>query len=240
MSNYIIDKHSKNVIWINPDPSRLAGKSAWFDFDPSKHEIVYATSYNPQIGDTFKPEIENGYIKDFEPKKVYDKKTMIERVLQNWEDEIDPETETTEEPLQSKDGQNLPDQIYTPSGWKIDLDRKKESILRSLPSICESKIVSGFFSSALGAPHFYGSDREDQINLIGSVSLNASVPYKCVDPNGIKEYRIHSAEQIKQVLNDGAVRKVFLLQRVGELKTLLQEANSWEELSRIDTDTGWE
>ncbi|EMY78890.1 hypothetical protein LEP1GSC060_0789 [Leptospira weilii serovar Ranarum str. ICFT] len=240
MSNYIIDKHSKSVIWINGDPNQLDGKSAWSNFDPANHEIVYATGYNPQIGDQFKAEVADGCVKDFKPKKIYNKVSGAERVLQTWEDEIDPEIETEEAPLQGKDGQNLPDQIYTPSGWRIDLDLKKESLLRSLQSICESKIVSGFYSSALGAPYYYGSDRDDQLNLIGSVSLNVNVPYKCAGSDGFKEYRIHTAEQIKRVLNDGAIRKIFLLQRAGELKTRIQEASSWEELSTIDTDAGWE
>ena len=40
-------------------------------------------------------------------------------------------------------------------------------------------ITSGFVSSALGFPHGYDAQPEDQINLIGAVTSQASMPYAC-------------------------------------------------------------
>lgn len=238
--NYIIEKHSNQVVWINSDPEALAGKSAWTNFDSDAHQIVYALHYNPKVGDVFKAEVEAGCAKEFLAKNVYDKKSGVERILQDWEDLI-LESETEDAPLKNEAGEILPYQVYgQSSGWVVDIDQKKESLLRTANGICESKISSGFFSSALGILHFYGSDRDDQLNLIGAVSLNNSVLYKCLDPKGVKEYRLHTADQIRQALNDGALRKTFLLQKVADLKSCIRTANSLEELSVIDLQSGWD
>ncbi|MBM9578281.1 hypothetical protein JWG45_14085, partial [Leptospira sp. 201903070] len=71
--NYIIDKETKKVIWINSDPNRLSGVESWKDFNQVLHEIVYSLNYNPQISEVFKAEIESGIAKKFESKTVYNK-----------------------------------------------------------------------------------------------------------------------------------------------------------------------
>ncbi|MDI7213764.1 hypothetical protein [Leptospira santarosai] len=241
MSNYIIDKHSNIVIWINPDPNRLTGAEAWGEFNPSNHEIVHALHYNPQIGEKFRAKIVDGIAQNFEPTAVYNKTTGEERILQSWEDQIDPETETENEPLKDKKNLLLPHQLYTEAdGWIVDVHQKRDSLINLVNSICGSKITSGFVSAALGETHFYSSDRDDQLNLRDLVSLNASVLYKCTDKNGIKEYRNHTTDQIKQVLNDGAIRKTFLLQKCASLKFEIQAAESVEQLNQIDIQSGWE
>ncbi|TGK24271.1 hypothetical protein EHQ05_15170 [Leptospira yasudae] len=238
--NYIIDQQTKRVVWINSDPNQLAGEKAWSNFDPSRHQIAYALHYTPQVGETFKATLENGIAKQFVSKKVYNKDTMIERVLLNWDEEPDPATETEDEPLRDEKGFNLPYQKHSEAGWSIDLPLWKEDLLRSVDRICELKITSGFTSSALGALHRYESDRDDQLNLIGSVSMGDPVPYKCEDTNGIKEYRLHTSAQIKQVLNEGAACKIQLLQTANALKSLLRAANTYEEMNSIDINSGWE
>lgn len=102
MSNYIVDKHSNIVLWINVDPNQLTGQLAWGEFDLDKHNIVYSLHYNPQIGEKFRAKIVDGIAQNFEPRKVYNKTTGEERILQSWEDQIDPETETENEPLKAK------------------------------------------------------------------------------------------------------------------------------------------
>ncbi|EMN60832.1 DUF4376 domain-containing protein [Leptospira interrogans] len=140
--NYILEKSNKQVIWINADSNKLTGAEAWGNFDTEIHEIVYSLHYNPQVGDTFKAEIENGCIKNFQPKPVYDKKTMIERVLQNWEDVIDPETETEDEPLKDSNGNFLTYQNHTESGWVADDELTRESLLTTNGQIFNSKLES--------------------------------------------------------------------------------------------------
>ncbi|UOG61420.1 hypothetical protein [Leptospira noguchii] len=239
--NYILDKTNKRVVWINPDPNKLTGVDAWEKYKKDQHEIIYSLHYNPQIGETFIAEVKDEIVQDFKPRKVYNKTSKEERILQSWEDQIDLETETNLEPLKNEDGFLLPHQVYTESGgWIINIVQKKDSLTKLVNSICESKIISGFVSSALGTPHFYNSDRDDQLNLLGLVSLNTSVLHKCTDEDGVEEERKHTFDQIKQVLGDGVIRKTFLLQRCASLKAMIQFANTIEKFDQIDINSGWE
>ncbi|WP_016754003.1 hypothetical protein [Leptospira santarosai] len=241
--NYILEKTNKQVVWINPDPNKLTGVEAWGEFNPSIHEIVHALNYNPQIGDAFLATVTDGMAQDFIPKNVYNRSTRVARVLFNWDDVINPETETEDEPLKDEKGSLLPHQIYTETdGWIVDVVQKKDFLIKFVDSICEPKITAGFASTGLGALHFYSSDRDDQLNLVYLVSLNASVLYKCTDKNGIKEYRNHTAEQIRQVLADGAVLKSFYLQRAAALKKGIVFAKSLDALKEIEKEIqiGWD
>ncbi|EKO62461.1 hypothetical protein LEP1GSC082_4473 [Leptospira kirschneri str. H2] len=239
--NYILEKSNRQVVWINPDSNRLTGPEAWGNFDLTQHEIVYALHYNPQVGEIFRAEVKDGIAQDFKPCKVYNKISKEERILQSWEEQINPETETDIEPLRNEDDSLLPFQIYTETdGWIVDLIQKKDSLIKLVNSICESKIIAGFTSSALGRPYFYSSDRDDQLNLVGLVSLNSSVSYKCTDQNAVKEYRNHTANQIKQVLNDGAIRKTLLLQKAASLKVSLQSIETVDELDKVNITSGWD
>ncbi|UOG54760.1 hypothetical protein [Leptospira noguchii] len=239
--NYILDKSNKRVVWINADSNQMTGIDAWTNFKSDQHEIVYSLHYNPQAGETFIAEVKDGIAQDFEPKTVYNKISKEERILQSWEDKIDLETETEDEPRRDGSGSVLPHQVYTESGgWIIDIDQKRDSLIRLVNSICESKITAGFVSSALGAPHFYNSDRDDQLNLVGLVSLNTSVLHKCTDEDGIKEERKHTFDQIKQVLGDGVARKTFLLQRCASLKAIIQSIDRVGELDNVNITSGWD
>ncbi|EKO60990.1 hypothetical protein LEP1GSC082_1815 [Leptospira kirschneri str. H2] len=140
--NYILEKSNQKVIWINTDPNRLIGEKAWGNFKPNQHEIVYSLHYNPEIGETFLAEIKDGVTQDFIPEKVYNKITGEERVLQNWEDKIDLDTETEMEPLKDSTGKLAEYQKYTDSGWIINQERKKESLLERNSQTFYSKINS--------------------------------------------------------------------------------------------------
>lgn len=237
--NYILEKSNKQVIWINTDPDKLTGVEAWGNFKPDQHEIVYSHHYNPQIGETFTAVIKDGVAQDFVLKKVYSKTTGDERVLLNWEDKIDPEIETEDEPLKDESGKRLENQVYTSRGWEIDLEKLRLQITNKVNGICAIKIISGFTSSALGSPHLYDSNQDDQLNLVGLVSLNEIVMYKCTDQSGVKEYRVHTSDQIKQVLSDGAKRKTSLLQTAFSLKSEIQAATTASKLLAIDVNKGW-
>ncbi|KXZ31576.1 hypothetical protein AYB33_01145 [Leptospira santarosai] len=241
MSNYIIDKHSNIVLWINVDPNQLTGQLAWGEFDLDKHNIVYSLHYNPQIGEKFRAKIVDGIAQNFEPRKVYNKITGEERILQSWEDQIDPETETENEPLKDKKNLLLPHQLYTETdGWIVDVVQKRDSLIKQINSICESKITSGFVSTALGAPHVYSSDRDDQLNLRDLVLLGAPVLYKCADRDGVRKYRNHTAEQIKRVFVDGVARRTFLLQNCASLKAAIEAVDTDSKLDKIDITSGWD
>ncbi|EQA71411.1 hypothetical protein [Leptospira noguchii] len=140
--NYILEKSNQKVIWINTDPNRLIGEKAWRNFKANLHEIVYSLHYNPEIGETFLAEIKEGVAQDFVLKKVYNKITGEERVLQSWEDKIDLETETEIEPLKDFAGNLEEYQKYTDSGWIVNQDRKKEFLLEKNSQTFYSKLGS--------------------------------------------------------------------------------------------------
>lgn len=96
--------------------------------------------------------------------------------------------------------------------------------IEELNNACEERIVSGFTSSALGTPHTYQSERDDQTNLLGSVLDNLDSVYKCFD--GVTwAYRPHTIAQLKQVLADGKLMKLGYLQQCGALKDQVYAIN---------------
>lgn len=104
------------------------------------------------------------------------------------------------------------------------LESIKATKSSEINAACASAIVGGFASSALGAPHIYDSALEDQLNLIGAVSLGADLPYRCADAAGIKAFRLHTAAQLKQVAADGALVKLAALEKAAMLKAQVQAA----------------
>ncbi len=102
-------------------------------------------------------------------------------------------------------------------------DVRDEKLLK-INEAAELAIVSGFSSSALGASHIYQSDRDDQLNLIGMVADGIDGLFKCEDGDKVKEYRLHTVAQLKQVLSDGKVVKLDHLQRAAVLKAQILSA----------------
>lgn len=104
------------------------------------------------------------------------------------------------------------------------LDSLRATKTAEINTACATAIVGGFTSAALGAPHTYDSALEDQLNLIGAVSLGADLPYRCTDAVGMKAFRLHTAAQLKQVAADGAVIKLAALEKAATLKAQVQAA----------------
>ena len=93
---------------------------------------------------------------------------------------------------------------------------------------CKNEIESGFVSNALGTEHTYQSEQIDQLNLIGLVASGNDDYFKA---DG--EYKLHTAEQLKQVLNDGKAYKQTLLQKVNTLKSQVVASIIAEEIEVI-------
>ena len=108
--------------------------------------------------------------------------------------------------------------------------RKTEEI----NSAAEAAIISGFASNALGAAHTYQSDRDDQLNLVGMVVAGSEYYFKCTDANGVAGYKLHTIEQLKQVLSDGKVVKLTALQHAGVLKAEVAAAGTVEQVNAIE------
>lgn len=237
--NYIIEKESNKVIWINSDPQKLNGKNAWHSFDEKRHKVVYALHYNPGIQETFEATIADDVVETFQPKSVYDKKTAQKRILQDWNDKLDSETETEDNPLRDESGKIIPHQIHSAKGWKLNIVSKKKDLIHRINTLCSEKIVLGFFSNALGSPHHYSFDRDDQMNLNGAVLLDADIPLKCEDGTGQEEWRIHTSSQIRQVAKDAAFHKAGLLEFASRLKAKVESIVAAEEFLEIDITSGW-
>ena len=89
---------------------------------------------------------------------------------------------------------------------------------------CETAITAGFWSQALGAPHFYSSQLDDQLNLTGLVLHSQDSAYPCRDEQGLRAFNAHTAAQLLQVSNDFTRFKMRLLERAGALKQQLDHA----------------
>ena len=104
------------------------------------------------------------------------------------------------------------------------LDSVKAVKSAEINTACAAAIVGGFTSSALGMPHTYDSALEDQLNLIGAVGLGINISYRCGDAAGIKDFRLHTTAQLKQVAVDGAQIKLVALEKATTLKAQVQAA----------------
>ena len=106
----------------------------------------------------------------------------------------------------------------------IALERARIAKTAEINAACAAAIIGGFASSALGAPHTYDSALEDQLNLIGAVSLGIDLPYRCADATSVKAFCPHTAAQLKQVAADGAAIKLAALEKAATLKAQVQAA----------------
>lgn len=110
----------------------------------------------------------------------------------------------------------------------------KENKTLSISNDCANEIISGFSSDALGTTHIYQSEQIDQLNLIGAVAGGTDDYFKAgtkdADDVITYEYKMHTAVQLLQVLNDGKAYKQTLLQKANGLKVQVAEATTVEEI----------
>lgn len=121
------------------------------------------------------------------------------------------------------DGRPLLVDAPQPSG--ADLLKKIYSCqIETINHAVASAITAGFTSGAIGAPHSYSSELDDQLNLTGAVLRGLEMPYACRDEQGVKAFRLHTAAQLRQVGDDFTLYKLQLLQHANELKQQLELA----------------
>lgn len=125
---------------------------------------------------------------------------------------------------------------------ELHIQDHKEKKIQQLSEECAYLITTGFISNALGAPHKYDAEPEDQLNLTGAVTLTApmgsftdgfSTPY-AVRPvvNGVyqaKEYKLHTHQQLRQVIYDGGIFKSSLLQSFNAVRNYILTTTLTEE-----------
>jgi hypothetical protein len=93
---------------------------------------------------------------------------------------------------------------------------------------------AGFTSSALGSPHVYPSTQEAQFDLVGTVILGVDSPFACVDGEGVKAARLHTAAQIQQVFQDGAAYKLGLYTRLQQRLAAVEAAETVSEVIAVE------
>ena len=105
-------------------------------------------------------------------------------------------------------------------------------------------VEGGFISTAYdGSQRMYASGAEDQLNLVGSVTMTTpfdpsapelSVPYNSTDVlTGVKEYLMHTYSMLRQVLADGAQFKLQQLQKMGMLIYQVQGCTRISDIEKI-------
>lgn len=124
-----------------------------------------------------------------------------------------------------------------------DLAQIRQHKTEVMNTACTAQIMSGFTCDALGAPHHYPSDQQDQANLVASItdSLLAGgdpewvTPFKCADADGVWQYRPHSIAQIQQVGRAGKASVLTALAKNEELRQQIATATA-EQLDNIQWD----
>lgn len=116
-----------------------------------------------------------------------------------------------------------------------DLQPLYASKLAAINEACEASITGGFWSAALGERYQYSSQLEDQLNLNGVVMAGLDSLYPCRDEQGIKEFRAHTVDQLRQVGSDFTQFKLQLLQKAAELKQQLDQALADGDLDALQS-----
>ncbi len=122
------------------------------------------------------------------------------------------------------------------------IDAARQKRIAALTRECAARIVGGFASSALGAPHTYPSDIKDQINLMGSVTdsimpgppANWETPFWCRDVGGAWNWKMHNAAQIQQAGRDGKSHVVTCQTTLATLNAQIAAAKTLAAVNAID------
>ncbi|MDG9784323.1 hypothetical protein [Metapseudomonas otitidis] len=142
--------------------------------------------------------------------------------------------------IRAHDADGLPILIDPPSlPLRDQLEQLYAVQIESINGRCEIAITGGFRSAALGTPHQYSSQLDDQLNLTGAILRGLDMPYACRDEQGVRDFRLHTAEQLRQVGDDFTLYKLQLLQRANELKQQLDLALAAGDIEALQAIT-WE
>lgn len=121
-----------------------------------------------------------------------------------------------------------PHQVWRDGEWQDDIPAVVGKLYaeqyQTINTACERAITAGFTSSSLGAPHTYSSQLDDQLNLTGAILRGLDMPYACRDAKRLKEFRMHTSAQLRQVGDDFTLHKLELLQKANRLKERLEQA----------------
>ncbi|MFS2106645.1 hypothetical protein [Ralstonia sp. Ralssp135] len=119
------------------------------------------------------------------------------------------------------------------------LVQEKAQQATKVSTACVAALITGFTSSALGTPHTYPSQDDDQRNLQSAVSASAVAPSNWTTPiwcanNDAWSFTAHAAAQIQQVNADWLTHRVAAQQKYADLIARINAATSIEEVQAIE------
>jgi hypothetical protein len=127
-----------------------------------------------------------------------------------------------------------PGQIWKDGQWVDDQATAMANLFASrmaaVNSACQLTIIGGIWSSALGTPHQYATQLEDQLNLTGLILRGIGGGYPCTDETGVRDYLDHSAAQLSQIGDEFTTFKMAALTKANDLKAKLAEALAAHDL----------
>ncbi|KPG92910.1 phage tail protein [Pseudomonas sp. RIT-PI-q] len=131
-----------------------------------------------------------------------------------------------------------PGQIWSNGQWIDDIPTVIElryvAQLLAVNTACLQEITGGFWSSALGDRFFYETELEDQLNLTGMILRGLDGGYACRDESGVKAFRDHTIEQLRQIGDEFTEFKQQRLRKINELKQALAAARSTSDLDALN------
>ncbi|GHE04796.1 hypothetical protein U879_02040 [Defluviimonas sp. 20V17] len=80
--------------------------------------------------------------------------------------------------------------------------RATRQLTGDMSRACGQAIRAGFYSSALGAAHFYRNRESDQLTRLTALTLEMSMDLPCTDTAGNRTLRRHSPTQVQAVCRD--------------------------------------
>jgi len=116
------------------------------------------------------------------------------------------------------------------------LDERKAIKISELTTAFNAALNAGFTSDSLGQTHRYDSEQHNRENLIGAVATGVAQLFTCddgEDNTDSKQQRLHTPEQLKQVLIDGAARKQVLIARLRTQRAAVLAATTETQVERI-------
>lgn len=136
-----------------------------------------------------------------------------------------------------------PGQIWELGQWVDDVPAVVEALylerVRAVDAGCSQEIIGGFWSTVLGDRHRYSSMLEDQMNLTGAALSGADLAYPCLDADGVKAFRPHTADQLRHLAGDFTVFRLDRLAQAHQLKLQLKDLREVQDIAGLTAIT-WE
>lgn len=122
----------------------------------------------------------------------------------------------------------------------VDLAARKARKIAGFNAACSAQIMNGFISMSLGEPHHYPAKKQDQDNLVASVTESLipglpddwTTPFWCQAVDGTWAMLPHTAAQIQQVGREGKAATLAAMSKNEQLREQVDAATD-EQLDAI-------